>query len=177
LALPGSRAVQPDPGSRKMIQHSRARLRVLWPGKTRSPEWRGLQEFYLARIRQLEPCELVEVKEARGLEDREAEKIMQIEAKNLEKHLRDDYIICLFDRGKEMNSGDLARFIGERIESPRPTAFVVGGFAGLAAGVLERADFRLSLSRMTFSHELCRVALLEQVYRALAILKGKRYAK
>jgi len=61
--------------------------------------------------------------------------------------------------------------------SPRPTAFVVGGFAGLEAGVLERADLRLSLSRMTFSHELCRVALLEQIYRALTILKGKRYAK
>jgi len=177
LAFPGTWPAEPDPGLRKMNQRSRARLRILWPGKTRNPEWRGLQEFYLARIRQLEPCELVEVKEAKGLEDREAEKIMQIEAKNLEKHLRDDYIICLFDRGREMSSKDLAQFIGERIASPRPTAFVVGGFAGLAAGVLERADFHLSLSRMTFSHELCRVALLEQVYRALAILKGKRYAK
>ncbi len=153
------------------------RLKILWPGKTRSREWKTLQEFYLARIRQLEPCELVEVKEAKGLEDWQAEKVMQIEAKNLEKHLRDDYIICLLDRGKEMSSEDLARFIGERMASPRPTAFIVGGFAGLAAGVLERADLRLSLSRMTFSHELCRVALLEQLYRALTILKGKHYAK
>jgi len=160
-----------------MIRRSPARLRILWPGKTRSREWRALQEFYLARIRQIEPCDLVEVREARGLEDREAKKIMQIEAKNLEKHLRDDYIICLFDRGKEMSSMELARLIGERMASPRPTAFVVGGFAGLAAGVLERANLHLSLSRMTFSHELCRVALLEQVYRALTILKGKRYAK
>jgi 23S rRNA (pseudouridine1915-N3)-methyltransferase len=154
-----------------------ARLRVLWPGKTRSPEWRALQEFYLARVRQLEPCELVEVKETRGLDDRQADKIKQIEAKNLEKHLRDDYIICLFDRGKEMTSEGLARLLGERIASPRPTAFIIGGFAGLAAEVLDRADLRLSLSRMTFSHELCRVALLEQIYRALAILRGKRYAK
>ncbi|OGD27748.1 MAG: hypothetical protein A2028_00965 [Candidatus Aminicenantes bacterium RBG_19FT_COMBO_59_29] len=160
-----------------MRQQPPARLRILWPGKTRSREWKALQEFYLARIRQLEPCELVEVKEAKGLEDREAEKIMQIEAKNLEKHLRDDYIICLFDRGKEMNSEELARLIGERVTFSRPTAFLVGGFAGLAAEVLERADLRLSLSRMTFSHELCRVALLEQIYRALTILKGKRYAK
>jgi 23S rRNA (pseudouridine1915-N3)-methyltransferase len=160
-----------------MKQRSPTRLKILWPGKTKSREWKTLQEFYLARIRQLEPCELVEVKEAKGLEDRQAEKIMQIEAKNLEKHLRDDYIICLFDRGKEMRSEELARFIGERIESPRPTAFIVGGFAGLAAGVLDRADLHLSLSRMTFSHELCRVALLEQIYRALTILKGKRYAK
>jgi 23S rRNA (pseudouridine1915-N3)-methyltransferase len=160
-----------------MKKRSPARLRILWPGRTKSREWRALQEFYLARIRQIGPCELVEVKEARGLEDREAEKILQIEAKNLEKHLRDDYIICLFDRGKEMSSKDLAQFMGERMASPRPTAFVVGGFAGLAAGILERADLHLSLSRMTFSHELCRVALLEQVYRALTILKGKRYAK
>jgi 23S rRNA (pseudouridine1915-N3)-methyltransferase len=160
-----------------MKHRSPARLRILWPGKTRSREWKALQEFYLARIGQLEPCELVEVKEARGLEDREAGKIMEIEAKNLEKQLRDDYIICLFDRGKEMSSMDLARFIGERIMSPRPTAFVVGGFAGLAAGLLDRADLHLSLSRMTFSHELCRVALLEQVYRALTILKGTHYAK
>jgi 23S rRNA (pseudouridine1915-N3)-methyltransferase len=154
-----------------------ARLRVLWPGKTKSREWRALQEFYLARVRQLEPCELVEVKETRGMEDRQAEKIKRIEAKNLEKHLRDDYIICLFDRGTQMTSEDLARLLGERISSSRPTAFIVGGFAGLAAEVLERADLRLSLSRMTFSHELCRVALLEQLYRSLAILKGKRYAK
>jgi len=167
------------PGARsgKMKQRSSSRLRILWPGRTRTPEWKTMQGFYLARIRQLEPCELVEVKEARGLEDRQAQKIMQIEAKNLEKHLRDDYIICLFDRGKEMSSEELARLIGERIASPRPTAFVVGGFAGLADSVLERADLRLSLSRMTFSHELCRVALLEQVYRALTILKGRHYAK
>jgi 23S rRNA (pseudouridine1915-N3)-methyltransferase len=160
-----------------MKQRSPSRLRILWPGKTRSGEWRALQEFYLARIRQLEPCDLVEVKEAKGLEDRQAEKIMQIEAKNLEKHLRDDYIICLFDRGKEMSSEELERYIGERLTCPRPTAFLVGGFAGLAAGVLDRADLRLSLSRMTLSHELCRVALLEQIYRALTILKGKHYAK
>ena len=160
-----------------MKQRSPTRLRILWPGKTRSREWRTLQEFYLAKIRQMEPCELVEAKEAKGLDDRQAERIMQIEAKNLEKHLRDDYIICLLDRGKEMSSEDLARLIGERIVSSRPTAFVVGGFAGLAAGVLERAGLQLSLSRMTFSHELCRVALLEQIYRALTILKGKHYAK
>ncbi len=160
-----------------MKQQSPTRLRILWPGRTRTREWKTLQEFYLARIRQLEPCELVEVKEAKGLEDRQAEKIMQIEAKNLEKQFRDDYIICLFDQGKEMSSEDLARLIGERTASPRPTAFVVGGFAGLAAAVLERADLCLSLSRMTFSHELCRVVLLEQIYRALTILRGKRYAK
>jgi len=160
-----------------MKKQSRTRLRILWPGRTKSREWRALQEFYLRRIRQLEACDLVEVKEARGLDDRQAQKIMQVEAESLEKHLQDDYIICLFDRGDEMTSEGLARLMGERMASSRPTAFVVGGFAGLAAGILEKADLHLSLSRMTFSHELCRVALLEQIYRALTILRGKRYAK
>ena len=154
-----------------------ARLRVLWPGKTKKPEWRALQEFYLARIRQLVPCELVETREAKGLKDREAEKIKKIEAENLEKHLGDDYIIGLFDRGKEMSSENLARFLGARLSSSRPTAFIVGGFAGLASDLLKKVHFELSLSRMTFSHELCRIALLEQIYRALTIVKGKNYAK
>ncbi len=160
-----------------MKYRSPVRLRILWPGKTKKREWRALQEFYLARIGQLVPCELVESREAKGLKDREAEKIKEIEAKNLEKHLGDDYIIGLFDRGKEMSSEDLARFLDKRLSSSRPTAFIVGGFAGLAAGLMEKADFRLSLSRMTFSHELSRIALLEQVYRALTILKGRNYAK
>jgi 23S rRNA (pseudouridine1915-N3)-methyltransferase len=169
--------IKPASGIRQMKHRSPTRLRILWPGKTRKREWRALEEFYLARIRHLAPCELVEAREAKGLKDREVEKIKKIEAKSLEKHLGDDYIIGLFDRGKEMSSEDLARFLGGRLSSARPTAFIVGGFAGLAADLLDKADFRLSLSRLTFSHELCRVVLLEQVYRALTILKGKNYAK
>jgi 23S rRNA (pseudouridine1915-N3)-methyltransferase len=173
--LAGRETTSPE---RRIMKHrSPTRLRILWPGKSKRREWRALEEFYLARIRQIVPCELVETREAKGLKDREVEKIKAIEAKNLEKHLDDDYIIGLFDRGKEMSSEDLARFLGGRLSLPRPTAFIVGGFAGLAADLMEKADFRLSLSRMTFSHELCRVVLLEQVYRALTILKGKNYAK
>lgn len=162
---------------KKKGQRSPARLRILWPGRTKNPDWWALQEFYLARIRQLAPCELVETKTARGLKDREAKKIMEIEAKQLEKHLGDDYIIGLFDRGKEMSSEQLARFLGGRLSSSRPTAFIVGGFAGLASELMDKVHLQLSLSRMTFSHELCRVALLEQIYRALTVLKGRHYAK
>jgi 23S rRNA (pseudouridine1915-N3)-methyltransferase len=153
------------------------RLRVVWPGKTKDLKWRALQEFYLGRIRRLEPCALEEVATARGLEDRFSEKVKEIEAKNLEKHLGDDYIICLFDRGKEMSSAEFARFLEERLSSARRTTFLVGGFAGLAEKILRRADFHLSLSRLTFSHELSRVVLLEQIYRALTIRSGKHYAK
>ena len=152
-------------------------LKIIWPGKTKDREWRALEEFYLGRIRQVQGCVLIETREAKGLKDRQAEKIKDIEAKGLEKHLQDDYIICLFDKGAEMSSEDFARFLGKLAVSSRPVTFVVGGFAGLAERILQRANFLLSLSRMTFTHELSRVVLLEQIYRALTIGKGLRYAK
>lgn len=153
------------------------RLKIVWPGKTKNRDLRALEEFYLARIRRFEPCDLIEAKEARGLADRHAEKIMEIEARNMERHLRDEYVICLSDRGREMNSADFARFLERQMSASRGVAFVVGGFAGLGERILKRADHLLSVSRLTLSHELCRVVLLEQVYRALTIQKGNRYAK
>lgn len=154
------------------------RLRILWPGKTRNEEFRKLQEFYLRKIRRLAACEVVETREARGLEDKNSEKIKEIEARGLEKRLEDNYIICLFDEGQEMSSRELALFLKKQAENyARPIAFIVGGFSGLAERMLKRANLVLSLSRMTLPHELCRVVLLEQVYRALAIIKGKNYAK
>jgi len=154
------------------------KLRILWPGKTKNKELRRLQEFYLERIQELAPCELIETREARGIEERFEERIKEVEAKDLEKHFKDDYIICLFDEGKEMSSLDFARFLEKLLlTSQRPITFVIGGFLGLKDRILKSADTVLSLSKMTFSHELCRVILLEQIYRSLAHIRGKQYPK
>jgi 23S rRNA (pseudouridine1915-N3)-methyltransferase len=153
-------------------------IKVLWPGKTKVPELRHLQESYLKKIGTIARLELIETKEARGLKEDLAEKIKEIEARGLEKHLKDDYIVCLFDEGKEMTSADFARFLEKHTaSSSRSLAFIVGGHLGLAARLLKRANLLLSLSRMTFSHDLCRVILLEQIFRSLTILKGLHYAK
>ncbi len=154
------------------------RLKILWPGKTKSPEARALQEFYASRIAILADLEIVETREARGIEEKYPERIKEMEARGLEKHLEGVYSICLLDRGRELTSEEFARLILDRAENTgRPPVFVVGGFLGLADRIVEKADMRLSLSRMTFSHELCRVVLLEQVYRALSIIRGRHYAK
>jgi 23S rRNA (pseudouridine1915-N3)-methyltransferase len=154
------------------------RLKFLWPGKTKSPELRGLIGFYEARIRPLAACEIIETRQARGLGEKLVDRIKEIEADGLEKHLAGAYVICLDDRGKEMTSDEFARFLGGRQkDSAKPLAFVVGGFLGLADRIAARADMKLALSRMTFSHELARVLLLEQVYRALTIVGGRHYAK
>lgn len=154
------------------------RLKFLWPGKTRSPEIKGLEEFYASRIGAMASLEIVETREARGIDERQAAKIKETEAGGLEKHLEGVYIICLSDEGTTMTSREFSDFIRRRADAAgKPLAFVVGGFLGLADRILERADLRLSLSRMTFSHELSRVVLLEQVYRALTIIRGRHYAK
>lgn len=154
------------------------KLKILWPGKTRDRSFKEIQDVYLEKINKLEKCELIETKEARGLTERSKKKILAIEADGLEKHIKDDYIICLIDKGKEMNSEEFARLLREKgANSLRNITFIVGGFLGLAEDILKKADFLLSLSRMTFSHELTRVVLLEQIYRSLSIMHGRQYAK
>jgi len=148
------------------------KLKIVWPGKTRNKDLKNLQEAYLDKINKLAGCDLIETKEARGLAEKDSKKIKEIEANRLEKHIKDDYIICLFGRGTEMNSEEFACFPEETgLNATRCITFVVGGFKGLAERILKRADFLLSLSKMTFSHELTRVILLEQIYRSLTIMK------
>ena len=154
------------------------KIKILWPGKTRNALIRQLQEHYLRRINQLEHCEIIETKEAKGISEKQEDRIKEIESKGLEKHLNNDYIICLFDKGKEMNSEEFARFLERTAESSaRTITFILGGFLGLAERMIKSADFVLSFSKMTFSHELSRVMLLEQLYRSLSIVKGRQYAK
>jgi len=150
----------------------------LWPGKTKNRYLRFLQEDYLAKIKLLSRVNLVETAAAKGLDEKHPELIMEKEARGLEKYLKDGYIICLSDKGKELTSEELARLIEQQAAiSSRNLIFLVGGFLGLAPRLMAKADLKLSLSRMTFSHELARVVLLEQVYRALSLIKGYSYPK
>jgi 23S rRNA (pseudouridine1915-N3)-methyltransferase len=154
------------------------KLKFLWPGCTRDRDIKNLMQEYLTKIKKLSKCELIETKEARGIGEKHGQKIKEIEAEGLEKHFSNDYIICLSDEGQEMSSMDFARFLAKLASSStRTVTFVVGGFLGLEEKIVQKADFLLSLSKMTFSHELSRLILLEQVYRSLTIMKGKQYAK
>ncbi len=154
------------------------KLRFLWPGKTRQAPCREMIAENIKRIGGLIPCEIIETAEARGIDERFKDRILDIEARGLEKHFKDDYIVCLSSDGREMTSEDLAVWLARRAAgTERAIAFIVGGFLGTHGRILERADARLSLSRMTFSHELARVVLTEQIYRAVSIMKGRQYAK
>jgi len=153
-------------------------LKILWPGKTRDPALRTLQSEYLDKIARLGKCRVIETREARGVSEKDPGRILDIEAAGLEKHLQGEHLVCLTDRGDMMTSRQFAGFLEKTsLGQPYPITFAVGGFLGLADRLLKRAGTRMSLSKMTFSHELTRIVLLEQIYRALSILKGLHYAK
>jgi len=127
------------------------RILFVWPGKTRNTSYRTLQQEYLGKIKLLAQVRLVETQVARGLEEKWAEKILERKLKGLKNMTKDGYIICLSDGGKELSSEELAGLMElKSVNSGRQLIFLVGGFLGLAPRIMEKADLKLSLSRMTF---------------------------
>lgn len=89
---------------------------------------------------------------------------------------KEDYLVALEERGKQLSSEGLASFIQARAnESARNLVFLIGGAYGLDEAVLKRAQFKWSLSELVFPHQLVRLILAEQVYRACTILKNEKY--
>lgn len=89
---------------------------------------------------------------------------------------KDDYLVALDERGKEMTSEKLAEFLQARTnDSVKRLIFLVGGAFGLDRMILQRANYKWSLSQLTFPHQLARLILAEQVYRACTIIRNEKY--
>jgi 23S rRNA (pseudouridine1915-N3)-methyltransferase len=149
------------------------KFKFVWVGKTRDPHWKTLQDEYLQRLSHFVECEIVTIKDAGGAESVEAE------GNDLLAKLNQRTFVVLLDvTGRNLSSQELAAEIEKwRDRGQRDIAFVVGGAKGVSRRVAERADFTLSLSFLTFTHEMARVILMEQLYRAFTIIKGFPYQK
>lgn len=89
---------------------------------------------------------------------------------------KDDYVVLLEERGKQMKSEELAKFIEQRAnESLKKMVFLIGGAFGVSENVMKRANYKWSLSNLVFPHQLVRLILAEQVYRACTIIKNEKY--
>ncbi|MGE0883470.1 MAG: 23S rRNA (pseudouridine(1915)-N(3))-methyltransferase RlmH [Blastocatellales bacterium] len=152
------------------------KLHFVWIGKTKDRHCAALIADYLDRIKRFASCEVSELKEQGSGDEKRviaAESVKLLDA--LEK---DDFIVLLDERGREMTSPELAEFVAARQQAAtKRLAFVVGGFAGVSDEVRRRANLQLSLSQMTFPHELARAVLTEQIYRAFTLLGGLPYHK
>lgn len=149
------------------------KFKFVWIGKTKDKNWRGLQEEYLRRLSHFVKFETAELRESAAHETKEAE------GNRILGNLNQSSFVCLLDvEGSVITSHQLA----EKIEiwqnrSLKEIVFVIGGQDGASSAVVERADYSLSLSRLTLTHEMARVVLVEQLYRAYTIIKGFPYQK
>ena len=137
---------------------------------------------YLKRIQPYEKTEIIEVEDEKAPEsnsDAENEKVKTTEGSKLLKQIRDtDYVVLLDLAGKEMDSVSLSKHIESvHTRGYNRIVFVIGGSLGVSRELIARADFRWKLSVNTFPHQLCRIIVLEQIYRAFRILHNEPYHK
>ena len=149
------------------------KFRFIWIGKTKDRNWKALQEEYLKRLSHFVKCEIVEIKDSARHENAE------IEGKRILEILNPKTFAVLLDvSGKPISSHQLSAEI-EKWQNVgiKEISFIIGGFEGASDEIRKRADYLLSLSFLTFTHEMARVVLLEQLYRGYSILKGFPYQK
>ena len=145
------------------------KFRFVWVGKTKDKNWRALQEEYLQRLSHFVRCEITEIKDA----------AKEIESKRILENVNQTNFVCLLDvEGRSISSHKLAEEIEKwQNRALKEIVFVIGGANGVSSEVVEKADYSLSLSFLTLTHEMARVVLLEQLYRAHTIIKGFPYQK
>lgn len=152
-------------------------MRFIWVGRTRNEHLRALIEDYRARLARFVGCEVIEVRESVSGERRA---VVEDEGKRIEEALRrrDAFVVLLSIDGKQFSSVELAAEI-ERWEmrAMKEVAFVVGGHFGVSSEIERRAGMRWSLSRLTLTHEMARLVMVEQLYRAHTIIRGLPYQK
>ncbi len=133
------------------------RIKIVQIGKTKAPFAHEEAEF-LKRMKPYAQVEIVGVKD----EDR-------INVKD------NDFVVVLDEGGTEMTSSEFAKFLETYKDYGQTVVFIIGGPYGLSESVKKSADARLSLSKMTFTHLMARLFLLEQIYRGICIIQGKEY--
>jgi 23S rRNA (pseudouridine1915-N3)-methyltransferase len=149
------------------------RFRFVWVGKTKDPNYKTLQENYQSRLSHFVKTEIIEVRDASAGESKETE------GNRILEKLNQSSFVCLLDvTGQKLSSHDLASKVDAWQNSgTKEVSFVIGGADGVSPRVAARANYTLSLSFLTFTHEMARVVLLEQLYRAFTIIKGYPYQK
>ena len=157
-------------------------IRIICVGKMKEAYLKDAQKEYLKRLSRFCKAEVIEVDEEKASESlspAQEEKIRQKEAERIMKAVgKNSTIIALALEGKEMDSVEFSEEIHSLMLSGKSDlSFIIGSSTGLAQSILKNADFKFSMSKLTFPHQLARIILLEQIYRAFKILNNETYHK
>lgn len=158
------------------------KISIACVGKIKEKFWRDAISEYekrLGKYCRLEFLEVADEKTPDGAGEILEEQIKEKEARRLLEKIREDAFVCTLEiEGKRMTSEGFARWMeGLTVKGTSHIVFVIGGSLGLHESMRRRSDMALSFSDMTFPHQLMRVILVEQVYRAFRIIQGEPYHK
>lgn len=157
-------------------------VKLLCVGKLKETYWKDAVAEYAKRLSRFFKLELIEVPDAPGGDQPSAAQTVQLlerEGEQILRHIRPgDYLLGMCIEGKPLSSEQLAhKLAGLMVDGRSDLCFLIGGSWGLADAVKARCDARISMGPMTFPHQLARVMLLEQIYRAFKINAGENYHK
>lgn len=153
------------------------KLRLVCVGKLSEAYWRQAAEDFAARLNRYLPLNEIELKEQKAGKKADPRYICEREGERiLEKIPAQAYVVVLDERGRTLTSEELAGQLDRHmVQGTAELVFVIGGAYGLSPAVKARADQILALSRLTFTHQMARLFLLEQLYRAMTIVRHEPY--
>jgi 23S rRNA (pseudouridine1915-N3)-methyltransferase len=154
------------------------RFELLFLGKTKEAYLAAGIKDYARRLAHYVPTDIVTVKEKRSKKGEPENLLIETESQRLLQSVQGTYVVCLDRKGIQIDSLELAaRLQRWEMQAQKKISFIIGGPLGLSLDALKRADLILSLSAMTLTHEMTRLLLLEQLYRACTIKAGEKYHK
>ena len=152
------------------------KIQLLITGKTNDPRLQSLIDDYQQRLKHYLPFELVVLPDLKNAKALTEEQIKVAEGEAILARLTPAMDVILLDEhGKEFRSIEFADYLQKKMSSGRDLALVIGGPYGFSQAVYDRANGKLSLSQMTFSHQMIRIMAIEQIYRATTILRNEPY--
>ena len=154
-------------------------LAIISPGKTKKTYLAAAIADFQKRLKAFLPCSVIYTREVAARAKTPDLQILEQEGRGLMEKVQKPTLLVALDRtGAQFSSVELAALLEKwEVEGRRSITFMVGGHLGLSAQVIDKADVLLSFSKMTFTHEMARLLLLEQLYRACTIRKGTGYHK
>lgn len=151
-------------------------IKVICVGKIKNSNLKSLIDDYVSKINHYHKIEVIEVKDEPIANNEDS--VLNLEANRvLDKIDNDEYVFLLDLHGKEIESVKFAEKIDKLFIDHSKICFVIGGSLGVGKSLIDRANFRLKLSDMTFLHQMTRLILVEQIFRAFKILNNETYHK
>ncbi len=153
------------------------KIALLQTGKTADKNISEVADIYSGRIKKYAVFEIITLPDLKNTRNLTVKEQNRKEGKRVLRSLSpEDYVVLLDERGKELRTVDFSAWIEKMFMLPgKRIVFVIGGPWGFSDEVYGRADFKVSLSKMTFPHQLVRLLFLEQLYRAFTVIKGEPY--